>query len=257
MNRHCTAFGQSNPVCLRSRSVSEPVVLVSGDVLVAASAMLSPLVVVRVAPFFMTAKTSSAKPRATLASSELLYFATAPYHLPASVGVAPTVSRAYAASSAAPARMFCPALVLISEGETPVAADAAAMPRTPEPPDGVSPLPPAPFSSDTGALDASSSCIGPYPPAALGCMSVSQRLTTYDTASRTFWGTRNSLAADANADWSEDVGVADAGEACARMRIAATTYATRCVMPVPPYRSGRDSSDWVRHVTRKRSEAGW
>src|SRR5256885_11527833 len=178
MNRHCTVFGQSTPVCLRSSSVSEPVVLVSGDTFVAASATVSPLVVVRAAPFFMTAKTSSAKPRATLTSSELLYFATAPYHLPASAGVVPTVSRAYAARSAAPARTFSAALVLISEGETPLAADAAAIPRTTEPPEGVTPLPPAPFSSDAGPLDASSSCIGPDPPAALGCASVSQRLTT-------------------------------------------------------------------------------
>jgi hypothetical protein len=125
----------------------------------------------------MTAKTSSAKPSATLASSELLYFATAPYHLPASAGVAPRVSRAYVASSAAPARMFCVALVLICVAEMPLAADAAAMPRGPEPRAGVDALP-SPFPSDAGALAASRSCIGPYPPAALGCVSVSQRLTT-------------------------------------------------------------------------------
>ena len=94
MNRHCTVFGQSKLVCLRSRSAREPAVLVSGDVLLAASVTFSPLLVVRAAPFFMTAKTSSAKPSATLASSELLYFATAPYHLPGSAGVAPMVSRA-------------------------------------------------------------------------------------------------------------------------------------------------------------------
>src|SRR5436309_4483915 len=177
MNRHCTVFGQSKLVCLRSRSAREPAVLVSGDVLVAGSVTFSPLLVVRAAPFFMTAKTSSAKPSATLASSELLYFATAPYHLPGSAGVPPTVSRAYVASSAAPARMFCVALVLICAAETPLAADAAAMPRAAEPRAGVAALPSAPFPSSAGALDASRSCIGPYPPAALGPVSVSQRLT--------------------------------------------------------------------------------
>src|SRR5439155_13421090 len=188
MNRHCTVFGQSKPVCLRSRSAREPAVLVSGDVLLAASVTFSPLLVVRAAPFFMTAKTSSAKPSATLASSELLYFATAPYHWPGSAGVPPTVSRAYVASSAAPARMFCVALVLICAAETPLAADAAAMPRGPPPSAGGVVLP-SPLPSDAGALDPSKSCIGPYPPAALGCVSVSQRLTTYETASRTFPGT--------------------------------------------------------------------
>src|SRR2546430_13764564 len=133
MNRHWTDFGQLKPVCLRSRSAREPAVLVSGDTLAPASVTVSPVLVVRAAPFLIVAKTSSAKPSATLASSELLYFATAPYHWPGSAGVPPTVSRAYVASSAAPARMFCVALVLICAAETPLAADAAAMSPGPPP----------------------------------------------------------------------------------------------------------------------------
>src|SRR5882762_3376194 len=177
MNRHWSTSGQSKPVCLRSRSAREPALLVSGEILVPASVTVSPVLVVRAAPFLMAANTSSAKPSATLASSELLYFATAPYHLAGSAGVAPTVSRAYVASSAAPARMFCVVLVLISAAGTPLAADAAAMLRSPSPSAGVAALP-SPFASDAGALDPSMSCSGPYPPAALGCVSVSQRLTT-------------------------------------------------------------------------------
>src|SRR2546430_8744358 len=138
--------------------------------------------------------------------------------------------------------MFCAALVLICAADTPLAADAAAMPRGPPPSAGGVALP-SPFPSDAGALDPSKICIGPYPPAALGCVSVSQRLTTYETASRTFPGTLNSLAADANADWSDEGGAAGGRPPRARIRIAATTYTSRCVMPSLLYRSGRDSSD--------------
>src|SRR5439155_12822274 len=94
MNRHCTVLGQSKPVCLRSRRARDPAVLVSGATAVAASVTVSPVLVVRAAPFLRTEKTSSANPSATLASSEALYLATAPYHLAASAGVPPTVSRA-------------------------------------------------------------------------------------------------------------------------------------------------------------------
>src|SRR2546430_11355377 len=175
MNRHWTDFGQLKPVCLRSRSAREPAVLVSGDAWARASGTVSPVRVVRAAPFLIVAKTSSAKPSATLASSELLYFATAPYHWPGSAGVPPTVSRAYVASSAAPARMFCVALVLICAAETPLAADPAAMPRGPPPSAGTVALP-SPFPSDAGALDPPKSGIGPYPPAARGGVPVSRRL---------------------------------------------------------------------------------
>src|SRR5438093_461913 len=149
MNRHWTDFGQSKPVCLRSRSASEPAVLVSGDTLAPVSVTVSP------------------------------------------------------------------------------------------------------------ALDPSKICIGPYPPAALGCVSVSQRLTTYETASRTFPGTLNSLAADANADWSDEGGAADAGPPCARMRIAATTYASRCVMPSLLYRSGGTVATHRRASQENGRSAGW
>jgi len=86
-------------------------VLVSGETVLAANITVSPVLVVRDAPALIMANTSSANPSATLASSEPLNFATAPYHSAASAGVPPTVSRAYRASSAAPARMFCDAFV--------------------------------------------------------------------------------------------------------------------------------------------------
>ena len=64
------------------------------------------------------------------------------------------------------------------------------------------------------------------------------------------------MAADANADPSDDGGAADAGPLCARMRIAATTYATRFVMPSPPL-SKREGQYRFDEPCHKETDSGW
>jgi hypothetical protein len=197
MNRHWRPFGQSGPVCLRSKSTSVFAALVSAATAVAASVIVCPSASLRAAPLLIVRNTASANPSATARSSEPLYFATAPYHLAASFGRPPTVSRAYSASSAAPPRMFCAASFFSRLAATPVAAAAAASdaPLSLRADARWRPSPLPLVLAEAGSV----SCIGPKPPAALGAVIGSQRVSVCETASKTFSGTPNSTAASANA----------------------------------------------------------
>src|SRR6184192_207059 len=126
MKRQSRPGGQSAGDWRSGRSPSDVAVARSGVTAVEARTIVCPSLVVRVAPEAIVAKTLSAKPSATAASVEPLYFATAPYHFAASAGSEPTVSCAYCASTAAPPRMFCFAFVLRSLALAPVAFAAAA-----------------------------------------------------------------------------------------------------------------------------------
>src|SRR5438552_9957217 len=126
MKRQSRPGGQSAGDWRSARSPSDVAVARSGVTAVEARTIAWPSLVVREAPDAIVANTLSAKPSATAASVEPLYFATAPYHLAASAGREPTVSRAYCASSAAPPRMFCLASVLIALALARIAMAAAA-----------------------------------------------------------------------------------------------------------------------------------
>src|SRR3981081_998456 len=126
MKRQSRPPGQSARVSLRAWSPSSAAVLRSGATAVEARTTVCPSLVVREAPAAIVANTLSAKPSATGASVDPLYFATAPYARAASRGRHPQESRAYCARSAAPPRMFCFAFALSSLAVVRLAPAAAA-----------------------------------------------------------------------------------------------------------------------------------
>src|SRR4051812_1100571 len=124
MKRQARRGGQSTSAPLWLSRCSAPAVLVLGLTLAGGSVTCWPSPVVREAPRWIVAYTASAKSSATAASSEPLYLATAPYQSDRFAGGAPTVSRAYWASSAASPRMFWVASRLSRLGLTPKSAAA-------------------------------------------------------------------------------------------------------------------------------------